>query len=232
MMQDDYGEDELGEDGGLRASAEQIVNIEGTDIEKSSGGRAVSPSGALVGSGGSSRYAGSNSRRMTTSTNQPEPSNAFTAPYQPHPSLSRSHASSSSVYTIPVTSSSTKPRGSLVPGGGSAGTGLSPLSGGSSKPPWLDSPAAWMTYYFLANLSLTLYNKLLMNKFPFPWALTGIHTLCGALGCQVALQQGYFTQQRLSTNENLILAAFSTLYTVNIAVSNLSLNLVTVPVSS
>ena len=137
-----------------------------------------------------------------------------------------------SITKQPDWSSSTTPspqqsRNSAVRVGRSAFASL----GSRSGQPWLDSPAAWITYYFLANLSLTLYNKLLMNKFPFPWALTGIHTLCGAIGSQVALQRGYFTQQRLSANENLILVAFSTLYTVNIAVSNLSLNLVTVPVS-
>lgn len=36
---------------------------------------------------------------------------------------------------------------------------------------------------------------------------------------------------RLTQRENLILAAFSVLYTINIAVSNISLQLVTVPVS-
>lgn len=35
---------------------------------------------------------------------------------------------------------------------------------------------------------------------------------------------------RLTQRENLILAAFSVLYTINIAVSNISLQLVTVPV--
>jgi len=36
---------------------------------------------------------------------------------------------------------------------------------------------------------------------------------------------------RLTQRENVILAAFSVLYTINIAVSNISLQLVTVPVS-
>ena len=101
----------------------------------------------------------------------------------------------------------------------------------SSRPPRYDSPAAWMVYYFLANLSLTLYNKLLMNKFPFAWSLTAIHALSGCIGAQLCLSKGLFVQQRLSTRENIVLVAFSSLYTVNIAVSNLSLNLVTVPVS-
>lgn len=39
------------------------------------------------------------------------------------------------------------------------------------------------------------------------------------------------TPARLTQKENLILAAFSVLYTINIAVSNISLQLVTVPVS-
>jgi len=37
---------------------------------------------------------------------------------------------------------------------------------------------------------------------------------------------------RLTQKENLILAAFSVLYTINISVSNISLGLVTLPVSS
>lgn len=104
-------------------------------------------------------------------------------------------------------------------------------SSSSSTRPRYDSPVAWMVYYCLANLSLTLYNKLVMNKFPFAWSLTAIHALSGCIGAQLCLSRGLFVQQRLTTRENLVLVAFSSLYTVNIAVSNLSLNLVTVPVS-
>lgn len=93
-----------------------------------------------------------------------------------------------------------------------------------------DSSPAWLAYYFLANLGLTLYNKLLMDRFPFPWALTGIHALCGALGAFVCYRYKMYELQQLSLQENLVLVAFSTLYTVNIAVSNISLGLVTVPV--
>lgn len=39
------------------------------------------------------------------------------------------------------------------------------------------------------------------------------------------------TPARLTQKENLILAAFSVLFTINIAVSNISLQLVTIPVS-
>lgn len=101
----------------------------------------------------------------------------------------------------------------------------------ASRAKW-DTPQAWIVYYFVANLSLTLYNKLLMNRFPFAWSLTAIHALSGCIGAQICLSRGFFVQQRLTTRENLILISFSSLYTVNIAVSNLSLNLVTVPVSN
>lgn len=54
--------------------------------------------------------------------------------------------------------------------------------------------------------------------------------------CQVTTEsnQGVSDKQtpaRLTTKESMILAAFSVLYTINIAVSNISLQLVTVPVS-
>ncbi|KAM0750483.1 TPT-domain-containing protein [Meredithblackwellia eburnea MCA 4105] len=93
----------------------------------------------------------------------------------------------------------------------------------------LDTPTAWLILYFSFNLGLTLFNKLVLQGFPFPWTLTGIQMLSGTLGTQVALNRGFFTQARLTTREGLIMVAFSTLYTINIAVSNLSLHQVSVP---
>ncbi|KAK4705473.1 hypothetical protein P7C70_g725, partial [Phenoliferia sp. Uapishka_3] len=93
----------------------------------------------------------------------------------------------------------------------------------------LDTPTAWLILYFSFNLGLTLFNKLVLQGFPFPWTLTGIQMLSGTIGTQVALNRGFFTQARLTTREGVIMVAFSTLYTINIAVSNLSLHLVTVP---
>jgi len=58
---------------------------------------------------------------------------------------------------------------------------------------------------------------------------TGIHALCGSIGCLILYSQGAFTLSKLSNRENLVLLLFSTLYTINIAISNVSLNLVTVP---
>ncbi|MBW0469878.1 hypothetical protein O181_009593 [Austropuccinia psidii MF-1] len=93
----------------------------------------------------------------------------------------------------------------------------------------LDTPSAWLIYYFAFNLGLTIYNKRVLIAFPFPWTLTAIHTLSGTIGSKLAHANKLFSAARLSRNHTLTLVAFSVLYTVNIAVSNLSLHLVTVP---
>ncbi|GAA5900993.1 hypothetical protein JCM8208_007584 [Rhodotorula glutinis] len=93
----------------------------------------------------------------------------------------------------------------------------------------LDSPHAWLALYFAFNLGLTLFNKLVLQGFPFPWTLTAIQMLAGTIGTQVLLGRGVFTQARLTSRENVIMLAFSGLYTINIAVSNLSLQAVSVP---
>lgn len=94
----------------------------------------------------------------------------------------------------------------------------------------LDSPKAWLVLYFMFNLGLTLFNKLVLQGFPFAWTLTAIQMLSGTIGTQIALHRGAFTQAHLTTKENGIMIMFSGLYTINIAVSNLSLGLVSVPV--
>ena len=92
------------------------------------------------------------------------------------------------------------------------------------------SQLSWLTLYFLSNLSLTLYNKFVLVRFPFPYTLTALHALCGSIGGYILMERGVFEPRTLTTAENTVLVAFSVLYTVNIAVSNLSLGLVTVPV--
>lgn len=93
-----------------------------------------------------------------------------------------------------------------------------------------DTDEPYRTLYFFFNLSLTLYNKFALVSFPFPFSLTCIHSLAAFIGSYFCYQRGYFTRvQSLGMRETLILVAFSSLYTINIAVSNLSLNLVTVP---
>ncbi|GAA5980609.1 hypothetical protein JCM11641_006698 [Rhodosporidiobolus odoratus] len=103
------------------------------------------------------------------------------------------------------------------------------VSGSPSLANRFDTPTAWLLLYFAFNLGLTLFNKLVLQGFPFPWTLTAIQMLSGTIGTQIALQRGFFTQARLTTKENGIMLMFSGLYTINIAVSNLSLHLVSVP---
>lgn len=104
----------------------------------------------------------------------------------------------------------------------------------TSEPNSLASTAFWLILYFAFNLSLTLYNKAVMQfySFPFPWTLTTIHTLFGTLGCYATATFGWFKPATLGKQEKKVMLAFSVLYTINIAISNVSLNLVTIPVSS
>jgi hypothetical protein len=94
-----------------------------------------------------------------------------------------------------------------------------------------DTQFFWLVLYFVFNLGLTLYNKVVLVRFPFPYTLTALHALSGTIGGYLMLESGAFVPARLSLVESMILAAFSVLYAVNIAVSNVSLQLVTVPVS-
>ncbi|MCJ1453271.1 UAA transporter [Mycoblastus sanguinarius] len=87
----------------------------------------------------------------------------------------------------------------------------------------------YLTLYFALNLTLTLYNKAVLGKFSFPWLLTTLHTASASLGCYVLMRRGHFTLTKLNTRENLVLAAFSLLFTINIAISNVSLAMVSVP---
>ncbi|KAL0077009.1 triose-phosphate transporter family-domain-containing protein [Phycomyces blakesleeanus] len=92
----------------------------------------------------------------------------------------------------------------------------------------VDSKYAWLGLYFILNLSLTLYNKAILIDFRYPWTLTAIHTLCGTAGCYLMYLAGYFTPAKLGNQENLVMIMFSFLYTINIAISNVSLSLVSV----
>ena len=99
-----------------------------------------------------------------------------------------------------------------------------------------------LALYFLLNLSLTIYNKAILGsvstdqpriqnggrliispQFEFPWLLTALHATSASIGCLVLLSRGVFTLTRLSARENLVLVAFSFLFTINIAMSNVSL---------
>ncbi|CAO3641137.1 unnamed protein product [Cunninghamella echinulata] len=89
----------------------------------------------------------------------------------------------------------------------------------------------WLGLYFFFNLTLTLYNKIILSlfDFPYPWALTAVHTFCGAIGSFIFWKSNLFTPSQLGERENIVMLLFSFLYTINIAISNVSLNLVSVP---
>lgn len=99
---------------------------------------------------------------------------------------------------------------------------------------------SYLALYFMLNLSLTLTNKavlqqvLLSPRMPYllllthpqiktPWLLTVVHATATSIGCSVLLATGHLKVSKLSTTEHLALLAFSTLFTLNIAVSNVSL---------
>ena len=89
----------------------------------------------------------------------------------------------------------------------------------------------WLALYFCFNLGLTLYNKAVLIHFPYAYALTALHALCGSIGGFALFRLGFYVPAKLTDADNIALVAFSLLYTINIAVSNLSLELVTIPVS-
>ena len=50
-----------------------------------------------------------------------------------------------------------------------------------------------------------------------------MHTGMTAAGCYGLMLNGYIKPTRLGTRENVVLLAFSSLFTINIAISNVSL---------
>ncbi|KXL44493.1 hypothetical protein M433DRAFT_68251 [Acidomyces richmondensis BFW] len=86
-----------------------------------------------------------------------------------------------------------------------------------------------LALYFVFNLGLTLSNKGVMQRANFPWLLTVMHTTATSIGCFAMAATGRLKLSRLDLKEHLTLVAFSLLFTLNIAVSNVSLALVSVP---
>lgn len=60
-------------------------------------------------------------------------------------------------------------------------------------------------------------------QLPSPWLLTALHAGSASLGCFIALKLGHFNTSRLGMREHWRLLAFSFLFTINIAISNVSL---------
>ncbi|KAF8208197.1 triose-phosphate transporter family-domain-containing protein [Mycena galopus ATCC 62051] len=92
-----------------------------------------------------------------------------------------------------------------------------------------ESPSFWLAMYFCFNLGLTLYNKGVLVSFPFPYTLSALHALFGTIGGTLLAHRGCFVPSRLNLGGTIALVAFSVLYAINIVVSNVSLQLVTVP---
>jgi hypothetical protein len=88
----------------------------------------------------------------------------------------------------------------------------------------------WLGSYFILNLVLTLYNKILLVSFPYPFTLTAVHAIFGLVGGTCLRLQNVYQPKSLWGSDYVLLLAFSLLYSINIAVSNASLDLVTVPV--
>ncbi|KAI8806531.1 triose-phosphate transporter family-domain-containing protein [Cladochytrium replicatum] len=98
----------------------------------------------------------------------------------------------------------------------------------------LDSSAGWMMAYFCLNLSITIYNKVILQmfKFKYPRLLTALHAFCSVIGAYLTVSQNVFDapRRRVECVQDLfVMMAFSVLYTVNIATSNVSLSLVSLP---
>ncbi|KAH9974085.1 triose-phosphate transporter family-domain-containing protein [Lactifluus volemus] len=92
-----------------------------------------------------------------------------------------------------------------------------------------DYRAFWLVSYFVLNLALTLYNKVLLASFPYPYTLTATHALFGLVGGTCLRLRAVYQQKSLWGSDYVLLVAFSVLYSINIAISNASLDLVTVP---
>ncbi|KAN0102246.1 TPT domain containing protein [Hyaloscypha variabilis] len=88
---------------------------------------------------------------------------------------------------------------------------------------------AYLSVYFLLNVTLTIYNKAVLGKFAYPWLLTALHTGSASIGCYLLMLRGTFKLTQLSSRDNLILITFSFLFTINIAISNVSLAMVSIP---
>ncbi|KAI8835574.1 hypothetical protein BC829DRAFT_426275 [Chytridium lagenaria] len=94
----------------------------------------------------------------------------------------------------------------------------------------IDNPHFIVVVYFLLNLSMTMYNKAIMKliHFNYPWLLTAIHTFMSCIGSIINAK----ARKKAMTLSTVLMFLFSCLYTVNIAVSNVSLNMVVAAVSS
>lgn len=64
-------------------------------------------------------------------------------------------------------------------------------------------PATYTEYwyyvglYLLLNLALTLFNKGVLDDFPYPYTLTAVHAASNVIGCTIARLYGLYVGARL-----------------------------------
>ncbi|KAJ1946997.1 hypothetical protein GGF37_000774 [Kickxella alabastrina] len=86
--------------------------------------------------------------------------------------------------------------------------------------------------YLLVSLTLTLHSKVILQwyNFGYPWLITALHSLSCIIGMHILRITNRYTPKPLkSPQHRYIILAFSLLYTINIAISNVSLHHVSVP---
>ncbi|KAF2223984.1 triose-phosphate transporter family-domain-containing protein [Elsinoe ampelina] len=86
-----------------------------------------------------------------------------------------------------------------------------------------------LAVYLGLNMTLTLHSKAILQQIPCPWLLTTLHTTFSSIGCSLVFFGTRSTLTRLSSRDVTTLVAFSFLFTINIAISVVSLSLVSVP---
>lgn len=95
------------------------------------------------------------------------------------------------------------------------------------------STAIWLISYTLFNILLGIHNKwvLSVSGFSFPWLLTSIHILISGIGSFMLIKIGKICKPAVLRREGYcVLAAFSILNALNIAMSNISLNYVSLAI--
>ncbi|KAI8613377.1 triose-phosphate transporter family-domain-containing protein [Chytriomyces sp. MP71] len=94
-----------------------------------------------------------------------------------------------------------------------------------------ENPYALVTFYFFMNLGLTIFNKIILKffNFRFPWLLTAVHSIGSYLGCVYIIKVARTVKPEVpltAPRDQLIVLLFSVLYNVNIAVSTITLDMV------
>lgn len=89
------------------------------------------------------------------------------------------------------------------------------------------SPTVWLGLWLLNNVAVTLLNKAAFSSvhFNYPMTLSLIHMLCSGLGCKIFYTR---TTKALSWEAKKQILLFSVVFTLNIAVGNVSLKFVSV----